>query len=246
MSQSDEEESLPTMAFKNSSCIEVPEYVFRHTALSSLNLDGLIDLKNNKYEDGNNVPHTLGVYPADVHLNITSDFLFFETNWIVNTDTSEKAGTHWQCVLYKQSLIKSHDEGELCKYVKYYIIDSWGMKHVEMITRNVINTITEYREENDKVHRQCLRSINVKKCSCQFEINFPITHHIQHSNFENCGWFALYFARFGDDLMQWVKTKKGQYGQIKSNYDDITNYFKYNFFKNINVCKMFHKFKIKT
>ena len=98
--------------------------------------------------------------------------------------------------------------------------------------------ITEYHEDKDKVHRQFLRLVNAKKCSCQFEINFPITHRIQHSNFENCGWFALYFAQFGEDnLMKWLKDKKEQYGQIKNNYDDLKAYFQNAFFEYVNVCK---------
>ena len=247
MFQVNDQESLPTMSFLSSfSCMNVGEHVFRHIPLSSMNLNGLIDLKNDIY-DREDVPYTLGVYPADVHPDVESDNLFLQRNWIVNTDMSEKPGTHWQCVLFTQGVVKGSHKDEPCKNVKYYIIDSWGTRHVDIVTRDVLKTITKYRENADKVHRQCLRSSKAKKCSCQFEINFPITHCIQHSNFENCGWFALYFTKFSeDDLIQLLKTKRGQYGQIKKNYDNLINYFRNSFFKYVNTCKTFHEFKIKT
>lgn len=119
----------------SSCCMSVPEYVFRHTALSTANLDGLIEEKNRLYEENTDIPFTLGVYAADIHSEIPSDSLFFETNWITNTDTSDKPGTHWQCVLYKQNIVNNTNHAEPCKDVKYYIINSWGMKHVEVSQR---------------------------------------------------------------------------------------------------------------
>ena len=114
MFQVNDQESLPTMSFLRSSCMNVEEYVFRHIPLSSVNLDGLIDLKNDIY-DGEDVPYTLGIYPADVHPTVESDSLFLQRNWMVNTDTSEKPGTHWQWVLFTQGVVKGSHKDKPCE-----------------------------------------------------------------------------------------------------------------------------------
>ena len=97
MFQVNDQESVPTMSSLSSSCMHVEEYVFRHIPSSSVNLDGLIDLNNDIY-DGEDVPYTLGVCPADVHPDVSSDELFLQRNWIVN---QERIGS--ACFSYKVS-----------------------------------------------------------------------------------------------------------------------------------------------
>ena len=131
---------MPTMV---SQCMSLSEHTFRHVALSTATLDSLVNMKNNLYEDDDDVPLTTGVYAADIHPEISSGDFKFQMNWIVNTDTSQKPGTHWQCVLYKQNIISgSNAEEEPCFATNYYIIDSWGVKHVKNVAKDMLGNIT--------------------------------------------------------------------------------------------------------
>ena len=139
----------------------IPEHVFRHVGLSTQTLDELLDVKNNLYMNDYDVPFTKGIYSADIHPDLSEkeeENLAFQRNWIVNTDTSDKPGTHWQCVLYKQSDAPSSNAEEPCLHVKYYIIDSWGAKHFQKIAKDVIDTIIDNYNMKQKRHQKNLQS----------------------------------------------------------------------------------------
>ena len=113
------------------------------------------------------------------------------------------------------------------------------------MAKDVIGNITVEYNRKQKIHQQRLRLKRISKCNCKFEINFPISSCIQHSNFENCGWFALYFTQFNEArLIQWIKSKKGQYGQIKNNYDNMISYFRNTFFKDVTDYQTFNEYQI--
>ena len=97
------------------------------------------------------------------------------------------------------------------------------------------NTLTRFAKTDKYNYNQRPHVVSMEqnklKCTCTFKINYPIKRRIQHTSYENCRWFALYFTSMDEEkLMHWSQTDSNSYGKIKQNYDELTNYFKRDFF----------------
>ena len=226
------------------------EAVFQHDALNMATLDDLINQKNVIYEDDSDVPFTLGVFAADKSPDLIVQHENFQYNWITNTDPSSKPGVHRMCVLMKKEIKVYSSERHIfkeCTNCIYYLINTWGSKYFNKICKNVMNQTTDKYNYNQRPHVASMEQ-NKLKCTCKFEINYPIKRRIQHTSYKNCRWFALYFTSMDEEkLMHWSQTDLNSYGKIKQNYDELTNYFKHDFFPQAScytLCNTFGVYKI--
>lgn len=136
---------------------------------------------------------------------------------------------------------------EECVKICYYVIDSWGSKHYQKTCETIINTLTDNYNEQLKDHAEYMQAHDLK-CCCKFEINFPVIRRIQHSNYENCGWYSLYFTRMNrNELMHWAQTDLNTYRKIKPNYNAMVKYFHEDFIPRVEgqlpKCKHFVELK---
>ena len=222
--------------------MELPDHIFRHEALDTVTLNYLIDKKNFMFQNG---IFTYGVHAAD---EIPSQFSVFEDgefNWISNTDESSDPGKHWVCVLVEKKSINHRGEINLeCIKNKIIILDSWCVNS-DQTCRKIIDNITDTYHSDLYHHVKAFDSTNAV-CKCSMTIEFPVKFIIQYSSYENCGWFALYFATMNiEEIGIWEKSYLNSYGQITNNYQNTINYFRIIFFKQIkdNPCSNFTLYK---
>lgn len=199
-------------------------------------LDYMIIKKNKIHESSTaTIPWSLGVYSADIVPDAIFQHENFHYNWISNIDDSSKPRRHWLYILLDKDIKrKCNNNLAECTSVTYYNVDSWGSKFYEKTCK----TMTDRYDEQQSEHNKYMQEHNLK-CICDFEINFPVVRRIQHSTYQNCGWFALYFTSMShDELTHWSQMDSNTYGKIKQNYDNTTNYFRYEFFPFIDIkCK---------
>ena len=231
------------------------EDVFRHEVLDTTVLDYFITLKNNLNEcEGVVNPCICSVFPADEtpceNFDIKPDK---EISWISNTDPSHRHGQHWVSLLRNVECVNltlsygDGDETEICHNVTYYVADSWGFDNVIETCKVIISTLESNYAIANFNHSSRLLMIN-RRCRCKFEINFTVLKIIQHEMFENCSWYALRFCTMDKELlMHWANSDLNDHGQMKSNYIELTTYFKENFFPKIitSPCLDYTNYKIK-
>ena len=221
--------------------MELPDHIFRHEALDTITLDYLVDKKNSI---STNETFTYGVHASD---SLPDEFFAIddcEFNWISNTDRSSEPGKHWVCVCVKKEMIYRKENHLECVKNKIIIMDSWDVtsaKTCEKITDNIIDAY----HANLYNHMEKFDSTQIK-CRCSMTIEFPVKYRIQYSSYENCGWFALYFASMNfEEINYWLNSHLNTYGKITNNYENIVNYFKIIFFPKIkdNPCPDFMSYR---
>ena len=233
--------------------MKINEEVFRHEVLDTKTLDNFLTLKQNwDFCNDKFIPLTCGVFPADETPSENFDFVNNQQiSWISNTDPSHKPGMHWVSILRDAENLRSTasgDEMEICRKVIYYVVDSWGSKHTDKTCKHIIETLEGNFTMANFNHSTHMLTANLH-CICQFEINFPVLKRIQHVTFENCRWYALQFCNMSkEELIKWANSDLNDYGQIKPNYTNMTEYFKKSFFPIIvqPTCVDYIDYKIKT
>ena len=209
-------------------------------------------MKNNwDFCQGVNNPSICSVFPADETPNENFDLVCGqEISWVSNIDPSHKPGRHWVSILRtveNVSSTSSDDEREICKKITYYVADSWGYKEVSKTCEHIIGTLENNFTMANFNHSTHMLTSRLR-CKCQFEINFPVLKRIQHETFENCGWYAIRFCVMNkEQLMSWANSDFNDYGQIKSNFINLVNYFTQIFFPKIlnPPCVDYTDYKIK-
>ena len=208
----------------------LPEAVFRHEALDTTTLDYLLDKKNAMCRSD---VWSYGVYPADELPDVFFSHENYYFNWISNIDEASMPGRHWVNVTVNKRIMNHvRDVSKECEKISVHIMDSWGTdseKNCKAITDNVIDAYNVCLS----THKTEMDGIGLK-CMCELNINFPITHRIQYSSYENCGWFALYFSCLNNtELTSWIDCALNGYGQITNNYQNMVSFFRNDFFPNI-------------
>ena len=199
--------------------MKINDDVFRHEVLDTTVLDYFTTLKNKiNFCEGIVDPQICGVFPADEIPCENFDIKpGREISWISNTDSSHKHGQHWVSILWivtrspATSLTFDNNEIEICHDVTYYVADSWGFESVSEICKDIISSLERNYAIANFNHSTRLLMIK-QRCTCKFEINFPVLKRIQHETFENCGWYALQFCGINkEQLMQWANSDFNDY-----------------------------------
>ena len=227
--------------------MKINEEVFRHEVLDTSFLNFMITLKQNwDICNDDRVPWTCGAYAADESPNENFNLIPSQISWISNTNRLHEPGTHCVCILsHVECIFKSEDEMENCHKVVYYVIDSWGSKYTDKTCKHIIENLEDSFNMANFNHCTHMSACGLR-CKCEFEINFPVEKRIQHSTFENYGWYALQFSDMEkDDSMKWAQSELNDYGQIKPNYVNMVNYFTNNFFPTVvkPICEDYTQFK---
>ena len=225
------------------------EDIFKYKSLTTNEMDALTNVKNSLYKKNSKIPLTLETvaadeFPKNANRRISKTNHRFERNWICNTNSSDKSGTHWICVLTMQKPANNEDRVKncMCIYQNYYLIDSWGNTVLREIFQDILNTLNEHRQRLHRLHKIARKkSFYVSDCKCKFEIILPITHRIQKFDYVNCGWYALFFTQFNEDtLFNWIRNNVKE-GMIKQSYVIMRNYFTIFFSKS--ACKLLEQIK---